>query len=192
MNSKALFDTIRRLLGRPLTQADVDAVNASLRPDAPTLPEAAKTPRRVSPAGFALVKQFEGCRLAAYPDPGTGGAPWTIGWGATGPGIGPGVVWTQQQADARLARDLESYADEVADALGPALARTSQPQFDALVSFHYNTGAIRRATLTAKHRAGDFRAAAAEFGKWVNAGGRRMAGLVRRRAAEVELYRSGS
>ena len=49
------------------------------------------TPRRIGPAGVALVKHFEGCArlrgdglVEAYPDPGTGGAPWTIGWGATG------------------------------------------------------------------------------------------------------------
>ena len=47
----------------------------------------------------SLVKEFEGCRLEAYPDPGSGGDPITIGWGATGPGIRMGVTWTQQQAD---------------------------------------------------------------------------------------------
>ena len=71
----------------------------------------------------------------------------------------------------------------------PVPAPTSQPQFDALVSFHYNTGAIGRATLTKLHKVGDFAGAAAEFGKWVHAGGRRLAGLVRRREAEAALYR---
>ncbi|MGE8289880.1 MAG: lysozyme, partial [Stenotrophomonas sp.] len=47
----------------------------------------------------ALVRKWEGCRLKAYPDPASGGDPWTIGFGATGPGIRRGVVWTQQQAD---------------------------------------------------------------------------------------------
>jgi len=74
------------------------------------------------------------------------GAPWTIGWGATGSGIGPGTVWTQAQCDARLEADLARYAAEVSAALGEAPA--TQAQFDALVSFHYNTGAIGRATLT--------------------------------------------
>ncbi|WP_141395346.1 glycoside hydrolase family protein, partial [Enterobacter hormaechei] len=36
---------------------------------------------RVSDTGVALIKRFEGCRLRAYPDPATGGAPWTIGYG---------------------------------------------------------------------------------------------------------------
>ena len=121
-------------------------------------------------------------------DPGTGGAPWTIGWGATGPGIGPGTTWTPAQCDARLAADLARYASEVAHAIGDA--PTTQAQFDALVSFHYNTGAIGRATLTRRHRAGDHAGAAREFARWNRAGGRVMTGLSRRRAAETALYRS--
>ncbi|HID1023608.1 TPA: glycoside hydrolase family protein, partial [Klebsiella michiganensis] len=39
---------------------------------------------QISNNGIALIKRFEGCRLTAYPDPGTGGAPWTIGYGWTG------------------------------------------------------------------------------------------------------------
>lgn len=157
----------------------------------------------VSSTGIALIKRFEGCArvrpdgmVEAYPDPasslartGAGsGAPWTIGWGATGPGIGPGTVWSQAQCDARLERDLTRYAAEVARVLGDA--PTSQNQFDALVSFHYNTGAIRRATLTRLHKAGNHAAAADEFARWNRAGGQVLPGLVRRRAAESALYRS--
>ncbi|HOB14765.1 MAG TPA: lysozyme, partial [Novosphingobium sp.] len=143
---------------------------------------------------LALIKAFEGCArkrsdgsFEAYPDPGTGGDPWTIGWGATGKGIARGTVWTQAQCDARLEADLVRFAREVARALDDA--PTSQAQFDALVSFHYNTGAIARATLTKLHKAGKFAAAEAEFGKWVHAGGKRLNGLVRRRSAEAALYR---
>jgi lysozyme len=197
--SKRLFGTIRRLLGRGLTQSEVDAINASMRPDAPSVPELPITPGEIGEAGLVLIQSFEGCHrvradkmVEAYPDPGTGGVPWTIGWGATGPGIAKGTIWTQKQCDDRLDADLVKYAAEVKQALGPALARTSQSQFDALVSFHYNTGAIGRATLTAKHRAGLFDEAALEFGRWNRAGGRVMAGLSRRRAAEAKLYREGS
>ncbi|MFC3100564.1 lysozyme [Alteraurantiacibacter lauratis] len=151
-------------------------------------------PRRVSPAGVALIKQFEGCArrradglFAAYPDPGTGREPWTIGWGATGPDIGPDTVWTQAQCDARLEADIARHAAEVSKAIGKA--PTSQHQFDALVSFHYNTGAIARATLTRLHVAGQHKAAAEQFARWVYAGGRILKGLVRRRMAEAALYR---
>lgn len=200
---KQLFDLIRRLKGKPLTQAEVDAVNAALEsarvPDAPSVPELPVTPHRISPQGVALIKRFEGCEkklpsgmLAAYPDPGTGGAPWTIGWGATGPDIGPGTKWTQKQADEWFDKHIQRYARDVLDALGSSLTRTSQEQFDALVSFHYNTGAIGRATLTAKHKAGDYKGAAREFARWNRAGGRVLAGLTRRRAAEAALYERGS
>lgn len=157
--------------------------------------------RTIGPQGLALIKQFEGCEhrrgdglIEAYPDPGTGAEPWTIGWGATGADrfhggrIRAGTVWTQGQCDARLAEDLVRYAAEVARAIGQA--PTSQGQFDALVSFHYNTGAIARATLTKKHIARDYTGAAAEFARWNKAGGRVLRGLTRRRAAEAALYQS--
>jgi GH24 family phage-related lysozyme (muramidase) len=154
-----------------------------------------ETTRSISPKGIALIQRFEGCarkrpdgRYEAYPDPATGGAPWTIGWGATGPGIVPGTIWTQQQCDDRLVQDLARFASEVSAAIGDA--PTTQNQFDALVSFHYNTGAIARATLLKKHKAGDYAGAKAEFSKWNYAGGKILAGLTRRRAAEASLYGS--
>lgn len=150
----------------------------------------------IGPAGLALIKSFEGCakkradgRVEAYPDPGTGGDPWTIGWGATGPGIAKGTIWTQAECDARLERDLARFAADVTRAIGNAL--TTQGQFDAMVSFHYNTGAIARATLTRLHKAGDFVGAAAEFAKWNKAAGKVLPGLTRRRLAEAALYGSG-
>lgn len=164
-------------------------------PDTTALPVTSAASLTLGEAGIALIKRFESCArrradglFEAYPDPGTGGAPWTIGWGTTGTDVVPGLVWSQQRCDARFAADLDRFAREVARALGDA--PTSQAQFDALVSFHYNTGAIARASLTRFHRAGRHGEAAAEFGKWVNAGGRRLAGLVRRRAAEAALYSS--
>ena len=151
--------------------------------------------RRIGPAGTALIQEFEKCarlrsdgRFEAYPDPASGGAPWTIGWGSTGPGIAPGTVWTRQQCDDRFWNDLRRCGDEVEAAL--AGAPTTQAQFDALTSFHYNSGKIRTATLTRFHREGRFTAAAAQFGKWIYAAGKKSKGLIRRRAAEAALYRS--
>ena len=199
MNRKAIFDAVRRMLGRGFTRAEVVSLDQAINF---ALDSGPSGPRRIGPAGIALIKQFEGCarrrpdgRFEAYPDPGTGGEPWTIGWGATGSchvtggRIAPGTIWTQAECDVRLETDLARYAADVARALGDC--PTTQHQFDALVSFHYNTGAIARATLTKLHKAGEFAASAAEFGKWVNAGGRRLAGLVRRREAEAALYRGG-
>jgi len=203
MDRKPVFDAVRRMLGRGFHKSEIAALDAAIEraqsfapaqssANAPPLPGCTR-PRGLGHAGLALIKQFEGCArrrgdglVEAYPDPGTGHAPWTIGWGSTGPEIGPGTVWTQQQCDERCAEDLKRYAAEVDQALGDAF--TSQGQFDAMVSFHYNTGAIRRATLTRKHCAGDHAGARAEFGKWIRAGGSVLSGLVRRRAAEAALY----
>lgn len=195
MQRKAIFDAVRRLLGRGFLRGEVAALDAAIdsaiRPDSP---DPVPRPRTVSDAGIALVKSFEGCArrradglVEAYPDPATGDVPWTVGWGATGPGIGPGTVWTQAQCDARLTDDLARYAAEVARAVGDT--PTTQAQFDALVSFHYNTGAIRRATLTRRHVAGDHAGAAREFARWNRAAGKVLVGLTRRRAAEATLYR---
>ncbi|MEL6542249.1 MAG: lysozyme [Pseudomonadota bacterium] len=214
---KRVFDAIRSVLKRGFRQSEVDTIDRALdqamgetsnRPeDFSTLDRVTRGPslrskkRRIGPDGVALIKGFEGCArlrrdglVEAYPDPGTGGDPWTIGWGATGSGlelgsrIGPGTVWTQKQCDIRLADDLTRYARDVAEAIGEA--PTTQKQFDAMVSFHYNTGAIGRATLTKKHVAGDYDGAAEEFKRWNKAGGRVLKGLVRRRAEEARLYRS--
>lgn len=198
MVRKAIFDTFRGILGRGFRQSEVDALDNALDRAENLSPDSVAGGVRlsVSSTGIELIKRFEGCAslrgdglYEAYPDPATGGAPWTIGWGATGPDIGPGTVWTQEQCDARLAQDLARHAAEVASALGDA--PTTQAQFDALVSFHYNTGAISRATLTSKHRAGDTAGAAAQFTRWNRAGGRVLKGLVRRRQAEAHVYANG-
>lgn len=161
----------------------------------PRAPEA-QPKRKVGPAGMALMQKWEGLakkrpdgKVEAYPDPGSrDGTPWTIGYGSTGPDIRKGTVWTVAQAEERFASDVQRYADEVSEAIGTA--STTQAQFDALVSFHYNTGAIRRATLTKLHKAGDYAGAAKEFGKWIYNDGRKMQGLINRRAEEAALYRA--
>jgi lysozyme len=203
MNRKPIFDAVRELLGGTLTQAQVARLDGAIDQAEGALP-ATSTPQRrpsapaagartLGKAGADLIKSFEGCEkdrpdgtFEAYPDPGTGNDPWTIGWGATGPGIKRGVVWTREQCEARFEDDMKRYAADVSRAIGNA--PTTQNQFDAMVSFHYNTGAIGKATLTKLHNQGKFAEAAAEFARWNRAGGRVMAGLTRRRAAEAALY----
>jgi lysozyme len=189
------FEALRRMKARRAANAIAPPQSDKSEPVLEHAPETA-IPRALGPAGLALIKQFEGCarrrsdgQFEAYPDPGTGGDPWTIGWGATGKGIMRGTIWTQAECDARLTHDLLRFARDVSRAIGTA--PTTQSQFDALVSFHYNTGAIARATLTKLHKAGNFAAAQAEFGKWVHVGGKRLNGLVRRRFAEASLYAGG-
>ena len=146
--------------------------------------------RDMSDRAIESLKATEGFRLKAYPDPGSrDGNPWTIGYGATGPGIRRGVVWTKQQADERLVRDVRRFEDQVERILGST--PTSQSQFDALVHFAYNigTGAFQRSTLLKKHRRGDYRGAEREFHRWNKNDGRVMRGLVRRRKIEAAMYR---
>ena len=140
--------------------------------------------REVSEAGVRLVQEFEGCRLDAYLCP--AGIP-TIGYGATGPDIRMGMVWTQEQADARLVEDLARFADGVERLVEVDL---SDNQFAAIVSFAFNVGlgALRDSTLLRKLNAGDYEGAADQFPRWARAGGRLMPGLSRRRLAERALF----
>lgn len=177
--TKALFDAIRTVKGSPLTQADVDLINQAL---------GVRDALALSEKGRDLIKSFEGLRLKAYPDPATGGDPWTIGYGATGPDIKSGLVWTQAQADARFKADSDKFAASVAALIGAA--PTTQGQFDALVSLAYNigTGNLKTSTLLRLHKEGDYAGAKGQFCRWDKANGKVMAGLTRRRAAEAALY----
>jgi len=189
--SKALFDAIRTIKASALTQADVDLVNAALGLDDADPAPAAPGVLTPSPAGIALMHEFEGCRLTAYADPGSAdGHPWTIGWGSTGPGIAKGVVWTQNQADERFAADLAKFSGKVRDLLDGK--PTTQHQFDAMVSLAYNigVGGFGGSTVLRKHKAGDYKGAQAAFAMWNKNDGKVMAGLTRRRAAEAALYGS--
>lgn len=149
----------------------------------------------VSSRGLNLIQNFEGCarrlpdgRLKAYPDPATGAAPWTIGWGTTGPDVRPGTIWSQAQADARLKTDVTVCAGKVERLLDGAA--TTQGQFEAMVCLAYNIGLgnFGTSTLLKRHKEGKFEAAQAEFARWNKAAGKVLPGLTKRRAAEAALY----
>lgn len=205
MNRKPIFDAVRKMLGRAFTQAEVNALDkaidqsagalpAGLAPEPAPRPTPTPTGRTLGTAGSKLIKKWEGCArrqadgtFAAYPDPGSvDGKPWTIGWGSTGADVRKGVIWTQAQCDARFDIDMQDYVREVAAFLGSAA--TTQNQFDALVSFHYNTGKIASSTLGKLHKAGDHAGAQAQFAQWIYNDGRPMTGLRNRRADEAKLY----
>lgn len=136
-----------------------------------------------------LVRQCEGCRLRAYPDPATGAEPYTVGYGATGPNIGPDTEWTQAQADTDLVVRLDALNTRITPAIR---VRITQQQRAALVSLGYNIGAsaLIGSTLLRKLNAGDVQGAADQFRAWCKANGQVMPGLVRRRELERELFLS--
>lgn len=138
----------------------------------------------------ALVRKWEGCRLTAYPDPATGSAPYTIGFGATGPDIRKGVTWTQQQADKRLEQDVTRVVDGVRRLLTRA---PTDNQLGAMASLAYNIGLARfeNSTLLRLFNSGSTAGAAKQFGVWTMAAGQRMQGLVNRRADERRVFEGG-
>ena len=139
---------------------------------------------------LTLIEQWEGCRLQAYPDPATGGEPYTVGYGATGPDIRPDTVWTQEQAEADLSQRIEHINAIVTQAVR---VRLSPQQRAALVSLTYNigTGAFLNSTLLRALNDGDYNRACGQFGVWIIAADHVLAGLIRRRAAEAELFAEG-
>ena len=138
---------------------------------------------KVSEAGLALIKEFESCKLTAYKD---GGGVWTIGWGHTR-GVKEGMTCTQAQADAWLREDVADAEEDVNLYVRGSL---KQGQFDALVSFTFNLGGpqLRKSTLLRLLNAGQFKAAAKEFPKWKYDNGKEVAGLLRRRQAEMKMF----
>jgi lysozyme len=137
--------------------------------------------------GLALTEQFEGCRLTAYQDQ---VGVWTIGYGHTGSEVCTGMTISLEQAEALLAKDVSSAASCVNDVVSVDI---TQEEFDALVDFVFNlgAGAFRQSTLLRLLNAGEFAAAAAQFGLWDRAGGAVVAGLLRRRQAETSLFNEG-
>jgi lysozyme len=166
------------------------------------LPDYGKVLPYVVRVALPLVKEFEGCKLNAYPDPETGGVPWTIGWGSTSLGDGrpvrSGDTITQTQADEllvrRLERDVEALAGRITGWGGLTINQRA-----ALLSFTYNCGphwygSEGFATLTRTLQRGlqsDVRELAkvpAAMMLYVNPGGPSEAGLRRRRKAEGALW----
>ncbi|MGB6501632.1 MAG: lysozyme [Thermoplasmata archaeon] len=137
-------------------------------------------------AGIALIKKFEGCRLEAYRD---GNGTWTCGWGATGPDVAQGLVWTQAQADARLLIDLHEKAEVPLEKL--AAYELDPNRFSALCSLIYNIGAgnFEKSAVLEAVNAGDFEDVPDHMRAWCHDNaGNVVKGLVARREAEIELW----
>ena len=132
--------------------------------------------------GLALLKEFEGCRLTAYTCP---AGVLTIGYGSTGPHVKPGMTISEAEAEALLKQDLTRFEKGISEQSNVPL---DQCEFDALVSWAFNCGlgATADSTLRRRLNAGENKSTvfAEELPRWTSGG---MAGLVRRRDAEVKL-----
>ena len=147
-----------------------------------------------------VIREFERCRLEAYPDPETGGEPWTIGWGNTqhfdGTLVRPGDTITQAVADQMLDSYVRDFARSQLAKRIPGWARLTAGQQAALLSFGYNVGvafygATRYQTITACLRDSRLDDVPAALRLYVNPGGPSEAGLRRRREAEIRLWGGG-
>lgn len=137
-----------------------------------------------------LIKKFEGFRSEAYQD---SVGIWTVGYGSTmwpdGKKVQPGQRMTIQEAEAVMTWELTRKGKEILSGLPTTII--NQNQYDALVSFAYNlgVGALLKSTLFKKLKVNpNDPSIRAEFMRWVNAGGKRLTGLVGRREAEANLY----
>lgn len=143
-------------------------------------------PMKTSPDGRAFIEAFEGKFLHTYDD-GTGVL--TIGYGHTSaagpPAVARGQVITEAQCDAILANDLAAVEKNVTRLIKVPM---TQSQFDALVSFDFNTGALGRSSIDDKINAGNPTAAMSTLLQYDHAGGRQMDGLTRRRQAERLMF----
>ena len=192
MNSKVIFDYLRKLSDGVLTQAQVIATDKLLSIDFDAVKNMLGIPESmsVSNKGVDLICEFEGKRLVAYDD---GVGIWTIGFGTikypNGVRVKKGDTCTLDQAKEYMRHDLIEFEHTVNSSVKVPL---NQNQFDALVSLAYNIGsnAFKSSTLVKKLNAGDYHGAADQFNVWVNGGGKRMQGLVNRRDREKLLFLS--
>ena len=141
-----------------------------------------------------ITEQFEGRQLKAYRD---SVGVWTIGYGHTSaagaPVVTPGLSISGADADTILSRDLAKFEAGVATLLTGSRGEILQREFDALVDLAFNIGLgnLRTSSLLAAYRRGDKATAARKFADWNKAGGKALAGLTRRRAAETAWFFDG-
>lgn len=139
---------------------------------------------KISERGIKLIKEYEGFRSVAYL---CAANIWTLGYGST-KGVKKGDVISEREASERLEKEVnEEYGKAVNDLVKVSL---TQNQFDALVSLVYNIGVgnFKKSTVLKELNKKNYSAACEAIAMWNKGGGRVLAGLVRRRSAEQELF----
>ncbi len=137
------------------------------------------------------LRRDEGLRLAAYPDPLTGGAPWTIGYGHTGPEVHARLAWTPAEAETALIADI-ARACALLDGHVPRWRRLDDARQDVLANMAFNMGWL---SADGAHGLGTFRRALAaiQAGRWqeahddllASAWARQVGGRARRLATQM-------
>jgi GH24 family phage-related lysozyme (muramidase) len=147
-------------------------------------------------AALKIIKEFEGCHLEAYPDPLSGGDPWTIGFGSTryqdGRRVSRGDKINAIEADLLLRQEVDQIASKLRVAV-PYWVEMADHQKCALISFAYNLGsgfygASGFETISRELREKDWAAVPAALLLYRNPGTNVEAGLKRRRIAEGDLW----
>jgi lysozyme len=144
---------------------------------------------KVNAEGYALIKKFEGCVLKAYKCP---AGIWTIGYGNTfyedGMKVKEGDVITQARAEELAKFIIDQFAVTIAPFI---LQPLNDNQFSACVSLAYNigTGGFKKSSVFKKLNINPNDPTIADsFRLWNKGGGKVLAGLVKRREAEIQLY----
>lgn len=147
--------------------------------------------KQISDAGAAFIADYESFSATAYR--GADSQNLTIGYGhviVSGDGLNANSVLTKEQALALLKKDLSSRVSTV-NSLTSGIS-LKQCQFDALVSFQFNTGSLGSSTLLKDVKAGASSSKIKEdFLMWVKCNGETLQGLVNRRTDEWEMYANG-
>jgi GH24 family phage-related lysozyme (muramidase) len=150
-------------------------------------------------AALKLIKQFEGFHLEAYPDPASGGDPWTIGVGTTryqdGRPVKRGDKINAVEADMLLRQEVDRIAAKLRTTI-PAWSEMADHQKCALISFAYNLGdgfynAEGFETISKRLREKDWAKVPDALLLYRNPGTNVEAGLKRRREAEGSLWNHG-
>lgn len=145
----------------------------------------------INQAALDLIKVSEGWVDHWYPDPGTGGEPWTCCYGHTSaagpPRYTAGQTFTIAEGEAILRQDLAGTEATVKQLVKTPL---NENEYGALVSFVFNIGGgnFAGSTMLRLLNVGELSQAAGEFGRWTHAAGKVLPGLVTRRAAEMKLF----
>lgn len=140
---------------------------------------------RVSMEGLVEIASHEGIVNAAYKD---SVGVWTVGIGHTASAGAPDPAMKRGEYSITeimdiFAADIRKFEEGVRKAFTVPL---TQAQFDAALSFHFNTGAIGRATWVKKFNAGDIVGAKKSFMNW-----RKPAEIIPRRRKERDLFFDG-